>query len=52
MIDAYTEIEGGRTTTTKSNKEKEIVLRIHHNLAPIKIAILPLSKKDSLEEKR
>ncbi len=50
MIDAYTEIEGGRTTTTKSNKEKEIVLRIHHNLAPIKIAILPLSKKDSLKK--
>ncbi len=48
IIDAYTEIEGGRTLTTKSNKEREIVLFLHHNLAPIKIAILPLSKKDPL----
>jgi len=48
MFDAYTEIEGGRTTTTESNKEKEIVLRLHHNIAPIKIAVLPLSKKEPL----
>ena len=50
MVDAYTEIEGGRTTTTESNKEKETVLRLHHNLAPVKIAVLPLSKKDSLKK--
>jgi glycyl-tRNA synthetase len=48
LMDAYTEIEGGRSTTTDSNKEKEVVLKLHHRLAPIKIAILPLSKKEPL----
>lgn len=48
LIDAYEEISGGRTTTTESKKEKEVVLRLHKDLAPIKVAILPLSKKDSL----
>jgi len=48
LCDAYTEIEGGRTTTTESNKEQEVVLRLHHSLAPIKVAVLPLSKKPEL----
>lgn len=48
LIDAYEEIEGGRTTTTKSIKESEIVLRLHKKLAPIKVAILPLSRKEEL----
>ncbi len=48
MLEAYTEIEGGRSTTTESNKEKEVVLKLHPKLAPIKIAILPLSKKENL----
>ncbi|MDQ5938961.1 MAG: glycyl-tRNA synthetase [Patescibacteria group bacterium] len=47
---AYTEIEGGRSTTTESNKEKEVVLRLPYALAPIKIAVLPLSKKEHLSE--
>jgi glycyl-tRNA synthetase len=50
LVDAYTEIEGGRTTTTESTKEVEVVLKLHQDLAPIKIAILPLSKKERLEQ--
>jgi glycyl-tRNA synthetase len=48
FIDAYEEIGGGRTTTTESNKETEVVLHLHKDLAPIKIAILPLAKKEKL----
>ncbi|MFA6908921.1 MAG: glycine--tRNA ligase [Patescibacteria group bacterium] len=48
LLDAYEEIEGGRTTTTESNKEKEVVLRLHKDLAPFKVAVLPLSKKEQL----
>lgn len=46
LLDAYEEIKGGRTTTTESNKEEEIVLRLHKDLAPYKVAVLPLSKKE------
>jgi glycyl-tRNA synthetase len=48
LVSAYTEIEGGRTTTTESNKEAEVVLRLDKKIAPIKIAVLPLSKKEEL----
>lgn len=48
LIDAYEEVIGGRTKTTKSVKEKEIVLHLNKNLAPIKIAVLPLVKKEPL----
>lgn len=48
LVDAYDEIKGGRTTTTKSVKEKEIVLRLHKDLAPVKAAILPLARKEPL----
>jgi len=48
LLDAYEEIEGGRTTTTKSTKEKEVILRLDKNLAPIKVAVLPLVKKEPL----
>lgn len=48
LISAYTEIEGGRTTTTESVKEAEVVLRLDKKIAPIKIAVLPLSKKEEL----
>ena len=48
LLDAYEEIDGGRSTTTESNKEKEMVLRLHKDLAPYKVAILPLSKKDEV----
>lgn len=48
MLDAYSEIEGGRTTTTESAKDVEVVLRLNKKLAPIKVAVLPLSKKAEL----
>ncbi|MGB9609229.1 MAG: glycine--tRNA ligase [Patescibacteria group bacterium] len=48
LINAYEEISGGRTTTTKATKEVEVVLHLNKNLAPIKIAILPLVRKDPL----
>ena len=51
IMETNDEIEGGRSTTTKSIKEKEVVLRLHSKLAPIKIAILPLSKKEPLTNK-
>lgn len=48
LLDSYKEIKGGRTTTTESKKETEVLLRLPKHLAPIKIAVLPLSKKDKL----
>ncbi len=50
LIDAYNEVDGGRTKTTKSIKEKEVVLRLHKDLAPIKIAVLPLLRKEELKK--
>ena len=44
LIDAYQEIKGGRTKTTESVKEEEIVLKLHRKIAPIKVAVLPLVK--------
>ncbi len=48
LLDAYHEVEGGRSTTTESNKEQETVLRLHKDLSPVKVAVLPLSKKQQL----
>jgi len=42
LCDAYQEIKGGRTKTTKAAKEIEVLLRLHKTLAPIKVAVLPL----------
>ena len=42
LIDAYTE--------DKVNDETRTVLRLHHRLAPYKVAVLPLSKKPELIE--
>jgi len=42
LCDAYVEIEGGRTKTTKAVKEVESVLKLDKRLAPIKTAVLPL----------
>jgi len=47
LLDAYEEVKGGRTKTTKSSKETEVVLKLHKDLAPIKIAVLPLVRNKS-----
>ncbi|KPJ73218.1 glycine--tRNA ligase [Parcubacteria bacterium DG_74_1] len=44
LCDAYTEIKGGRTKTTKAAKEIEVVLKLNKKIAPIKVAVLPLVK--------
>lgn len=48
LLDAYTVIDGGRSTTTESIKEEEVVLKLHPRLAPYTVAVLPLSKKPEL----
>ncbi len=44
LCDAYQEIAGGRTKTTKSTKEIEILLKLDKKITPVKIAVLPLVK--------
>jgi len=44
LCQAFSEVEGGRTTTTQSAKEVETMLNIYKKIAPIKVAILPLVK--------
>ncbi|NQU99499.1 MAG: glycine--tRNA ligase [Parcubacteria group bacterium] len=44
LSEAYQEVEGGRTTTTESAKEVEVLLKLPKSLAPIKVAVLPLVK--------
>ena len=44
LIDAYEEVEGGRTTTTKATKEEELVLRLDKRIAPVQVAVFPLLK--------
>jgi glycyl-tRNA synthetase len=52
LCEAYTEIKGGRTETTKAVKETEIVLKLDKRLAPAKAAIFPLKKnKPELKKK-
>jgi len=46
LCDAYQEIKGGRTQTTKAVKEIEILLKLHKSLAPIKVAVLPLVRNE------
>jgi glycyl-tRNA synthetase len=50
LLDAYEVIAGGRTTTTESIKEEEVVLKLHPKLAPYTVAVLPLSKKPELQK--
>jgi glycyl-tRNA synthetase len=50
MLNGYEEISGGRSTTTESNKEVEVVLHLHPAIAPYKAAVLPLSKKPEISE--
>jgi len=42
LCDAYQEIKGARTKTTKATKEIEILLKLHKKLTPVKVAVLPL----------
>jgi len=52
LCDAYTEIEGGRTTTTESVKETEFLLKLNKKIAPLKVAVLPLVKnKENITDK-
>ena len=44
LTDAYSEVKGGRTKTTKSVKDTEVFLKINKSLAPNEIAILTLIK--------
>jgi len=44
LSEAYQEVRGGRTKTTKSVKDVEVYLKLNKNLAPIKVAVLPLVK--------
>jgi len=44
LIDAYEEVEGARTTTTKAAKETEVVLKLSSKVAPIQVAVFPLVK--------
>jgi glycyl-tRNA synthetase len=45
LIDAYTEEEA---PTASGKTEKRTVLRFHKDLAPIKVAVLPLSRNEKL----
>ena len=52
LCDAYQEIKGGRTKTTKATKGVEILLKLDKKIAPIKVAVLPLVRnKPELVEK-
>jgi len=45
LIDAFVEEE---VPTAKGGTEKRTVLRLHHALAPMKVAVLPLSRNEKL----
>ena len=52
LADAFGEIKGGRTETTKTSKELETILTLNKTLSPIKIAVFPLVKnKPNLTKK-
>ena len=47
LVDAYNEEEA---PNAKGGTDKRVVLRLDRRLAPIKVAVLPLSKKEELSE--
>jgi len=49
LLNAYEEVET-RSGDEESKHKTEVVLRLDRRLAPIKIAILPLSKKEDLKK--
>ncbi|MFC1662691.1 glycine--tRNA ligase [Patescibacteria group bacterium] len=48
LAESYSKVKGGRTTTTKATKDEEVVLKLPKNLAPFQVAVLPLTKKESV----
>ena len=48
LIDAYTEED---THTSDGKTEKRTVLKLHPSIAPVKVAVLPLSRNDLLRPK-
>jgi glycyl-tRNA synthetase len=48
LLDAYTEDEA---PDAKGNMEKRVVLRLDYRLAPVKVAVLPLSRNADLSPK-
>jgi glycyl-tRNA synthetase len=46
LVDAYREED---VPTAKGGTEKRTLLALHKDLAPIKVAVLPLSRKETLE---
>ncbi len=44
LVDAYHEAKGGRAD--QSDKEQEVVLKLPKKLAPVKVIVLPLVKKE------
>jgi glycyl-tRNA synthetase len=48
MIDAYSEEEA---PTADGKMETRVVMKFNKNIAPVKVAILPLSKKENLSKK-
>ena len=50
LCHAYHEISGGRTKTTEATKNQEIVLQLPKALTPVKVAVLPLAKKENIIE--
>lgn len=47
LLNAYEEVET-RSGDEDGKHEKEVVLRLHKSIAPVKVAVLPLSKKEPL----
>jgi glycyl-tRNA synthetase len=48
LLDAYTE---ETVINSKGQEETRVVMRFHPRLAPVKVAVLPLVKKDGMPEK-
>lgn len=48
LVESYSLVKGGRSTTKEAVKDEEVVLKLPKRLAPVKIAVLPLSKKEEL----
>lgn len=49
LLEAYEEVEPrSGSEETKEKHEKEVILRLPKALAPVKVAVLPLSKKEAL----